>query len=368
MFRSRLIPLITLVLPVLAYAVVPTVYGAKGETGDKGRAGAFSLSRSLNDVWVDSEGVIWIATNAGLGRSPDGGNTWYSFSEEQGLPGGNCNAVWAEGSEIFVQVLSENFGDTDNRGLGLCYSADGGSTWRVIGKEQGLPADGEQEVVWDVLRYDGVLWVALWNGGIGRSDDNGASWELITPPDRLGHPGEHFYAIDKEGDLIWAAAQVIYIDPDTPELSYNITGVYKSEDNGVNWTFYGVDEGLVGDFFPIVYIQEGPTEEDFVWVGTAHPSGPSFGEGRGVNLSRDGGVTWENYTSQQGMGGDTAYALGGGSVNFYAGNINTGVSRTTDYGNTWTHYLVESEYQSDANDIYSMFVDVIAFTNLQAND
>jgi len=229
---------------------------------------------------VDSTGVIWIATNAGLGRSEDGGETWTSFSEEQGLSGNNCNAVLAEGDDIWVQIIETT--ETSYNGLGINYSNDGGTSWRVIGKAQGLPTEGESELAWDILKDDeGVAWVALWNGGIGRSDDNGATWELITPPDRNGNPGEHFYSIAKKDGLIWTAAQVIYIDPDNPDNSYNITGVYKSEDDGENWLFYGAYEGLgVGDgydFFPVVDIQSGPIGEDYIWVGSAPPSGAGDG-------------------------------------------------------------------------------------------
>ncbi|MCP4229420.1 MAG: hypothetical protein GY771_04645, partial [bacterium] len=70
-----------------AFAVVPQSYGAEGGDGGSGSFESFALSRAISDIWVDSAGVIWIATNAGLGRSADGGITWTSFSEEQGLSG-----------------------------------------------------------------------------------------------------------------------------------------------------------------------------------------------------------------------------------------------------------------------------------------
>ncbi|MCP4228696.1 MAG: hypothetical protein GY771_00925, partial [bacterium] len=239
-------------------------------------------------------------------------------------------------------------------------SSDGGSTWRVIGKNQGLPTDGYMEVSWDIYKDDdGVIWVALWNGGLGRSEDNGATWELITPLDRQGHPCEHFYSITKKNDLLWAAAQVQYEDPNNPGYYINNMGVFKSEDDGSTWLFYGNDQGLGEgdgeDFFPVVDIQSGPLNSDYVWVGSAGPL-PGM-DGDGVYLSRNGGNTWENYTTQDAMAGDTVYAIGNGGGNFYASSNGNGVSRTTDYGNTWAISWVEQDTASPANDVNTMFVD-----------
>ncbi len=359
-FKKTVLILILLFIASLSYAVVPRPYDAAPGKGDESSGSAFALSKSISDIWVDSAGVIWIATNAGLGRSDDGGASWTSFSEEQGLSGNNCNAVWAEGDEIWVQII--NTTPEYYEGLGINYSSDGGSTWRVIGKAQGLPTEGEYELAWDILKDDdGVVWVCLWNGGLGRSADNGATWELLTPPDRNGNPGEHFYSIAKRDDVIWTAAQVIYIDDDHPENSYSSVGVYKSEDNGANWLYYTADQGLgLGDgydFFPVVDIQSGPLSENFVWVGSAYPNGPDYGDGRGVYLSRDGGTTWENYTTQNGMAGDTSYAIGNGAGYFYAGSTSNGVSRTSDYGENWIWFRIEQDLYSEANRIDSMFVD-----------
>jgi hypothetical protein len=351
--------LASLLLAVAAFAVAPRPYSAAAELYDSGTFETFDLSRAISDIWVDSEGVIWIATNAGLGRSADGGLTWTSFSEEQGLSGDNCNAVWAEGDEVLVQILTVN-SDDQYEGLGLNYSRDSGATWRVIGKSQGLPTEGIMELAWDLLKDDdGVMWVALWNGGLGRSADNGVTWELLKPLDRNGNPGEHFYSIAKKDDLIWVAAQVL-------TATYSKTGVYKSEDNGATWLFYGSDQGLgIGDvnddfvdddFFPAVDIQTGPLSEDYVWVGSADPY--AVGDGIGVFLSRDGGTAWENYTNQDGMAGDTVYAIDNYGGNFYASSDGNGVSRTTDYGENWTICWVDPfDFRSPANDVNALFVE-----------
>jgi len=311
-----------------------------------GGVSAFTLSDVINDIWVDDTGAIWVATARRLGVSRDGGSTWRSFGTENGLPGEQCVAVWADGDDVWVSIIETTESGYD--GLGLCYSADGGETWTVFGKDDGLPADGYLELAWDVIGRDGEIWVALWNGGLGRSTDNGKTWELLTPPDREGNPATHFYSVAAEGDVIWAAAEIT----GTANLK---TGVFKSEDAGETWTYYGYDEGLPEYmlFAAVTVTDDAPPA---VWVSTAPPD-PYSGFGQGVVTSDDGGTTWRNYTTQDGMGNDTSYAIADGGGTVFVGTL-SGVSWTEDNGTTWSFSLIDADdHGSPANQVYSIFAE-----------
>jgi hypothetical protein len=344
----RVLILLTVTTTIAAYSVGPAIPSAfdfaEVLTETAGGGHAFALSEVVNDVWVDDDGAIWVATARRLGVSRDGGSTWRSFGTEQGLPGDQCVAVWADGDNVWVSIIETT--EAGYNGLGLCHSADGGDSWAVFGKDDGLPADGYLELAWDVLGYDGEIWVALWNGGLGRTANGGKTWELLTPPDREGNPATHFYSVAREGAVVWAATEIT----GTGDLK---TGVFKSEDGGGTWTYYGYDEGLP-EYMLFAAITVTNDVPPAVWVSTAPPD-PYSGYGRGVVTSDDGGATWRNYTTQDGMGDDTSYAITNAGGTVFVGTL-SGVSWTEDGGATWSFSLIDpDDYDSSANQVYAIF-------------
>jgi len=297
------------------------------------------LSNVIQDIWLEGSDV-YVATMDGLGVTDDRGATWRTFHAGDGLPSNDVVAVAARGGDIWascIEVVEDPFGGVYYNGKGMAHYDASTGRWEVIGKSRGLPCDGTNELAWDVLVDGaGVVWVALWDGGIGRSDDDGASWELIKPRDDQGRECRHFYSLAKRGDLIWAAAEVTFPNPflgDQPgdrPLASN-TGVFKSTDNGGSWTFYGPRQQLEG-FFPVVCIQH-DAGADTAWVGSAPPD-PTHGEGRGVYKSEDGGASWTRYSRTEGLGDNTVYALAAYGAWAWAGTL-SGVSRTDDAGATW---------------------------------
>ncbi len=313
------------------------------------------MSDVVQDIWVDGA-AVWVATADGLGVTRDRGSSWRNYRREDGLPANDVVAVAAYKGDIWascIEVIDLGFQRVTYDGRGLAHYDAAAGRWFVYGKKQGLPADGPLELVWDVLvDDDGVVWVALWDGGIGKSKNNGKTWELIIPKDRKGRDAKHFYSLAKRGDLIWGAAEVTYPNPaynpgepgSQPLLSE--TGVFKSADNGSSWTFYGAPQGMVG-FAVTVNIQD-TGAGDVVWVGTAPPDPDDLGVlGNGVYKSVDGGATWVNYNMAHGLGSHTVYGLASAGPWVWAGTYAYpgtpgGVSRTKDGGATWENYGVEA--------------------------
>lgn len=288
---------------------------------------AQGLSDIVQDIWIDHD-VIYIATADGLGVSRDGGAHWQSFREPS-LPANNVLAVAAGGGDIWASCIDIKYVGNEQVliGRGLAHYDAETRRWEVIGNNRGLPVEGEGNVAWDVWLDDaGTVWVATWMAGLARSTDGGQTWTLLAPKDRRGVPSHHFYAIYKKGNLIWAAAEM-----DDSSLENIIAGVFKSENNGATWTFYGKDEGVDG-FCVAVNVQEGGAR-DAVWVGTAPPV-PWEPEGKGLYRSPDGGATWQHFTRNDGLGGNTVYGAASAAGWFWAGT-DDGVSRTDDDGNSW---------------------------------
>jgi hypothetical protein len=319
------------------------------------QGGAPRMSNVIQDIWVDGS-AVWVATVDGMGVTRDRGASWRTYREEDGLPSSDVVAVAAREGDIWascIEVVDLGGGSYTYDGKGLAHYDGAAGRWYVYGKRNGLPADARRELVWDVVvDDDGVVWVALWDGGVAKSEDNGKTWELIVPKDREGRDARHFYSLAKSGDLIWAASEITYPnphydpnDPNSPRFLYNL-GVFKSEDNGSSWTFYGGPQGMVG-FAVIVDIQR-VAGSDIVWVGTA-PSDPSNINilGNGVYKSEDGGSNWVNYNVAQGLGSHTIYGLTSSGPRVWAGTYGYpgtpgGVSRSDDYGATWENYSVEA--------------------------
>ncbi|NIT34913.1 MAG: hypothetical protein GTN49_00180 [candidate division Zixibacteria bacterium] len=344
-----------------ALALAPTVDGAvkrswlaRDAAGVEAYVGggAPQMSDVVQDIWVDGS-AVWVATVDGLGVTGDRGATWKNY-RKTGLPSDDVLAVAARGGDIWASCIEveELREGVIYHGRGLAHYDASAGRWRVYGKKDGLPADGPLELAWDVVVDGaGVVWVALWDGGIGKSADNGRTWELIVPKDREGRRAEHFYSLAKRGNLIWAAAEVTYPnpnydpnDPASPRFLSNL-GVFKSEDNGSSWTFYGARQGVIG--FAVVVNIQNVVGRDVVWVGTA-PSDPANPNilGNGVYKSEDGGASWFNYDMAQGLGSHTVYGFASAGpwawAGTYARGTPGGVSRTSDRGATWQNYGVEA--------------------------
>ena len=297
--------------------------------------GAPRLSDAIQDIWVDGDDV-WVATVDGLGRTNDYGGTWRNyFQDEMGTPTDDVVAVAARDGDIWascIGIVQEGIGYV-YYGRGLAHYDAAAGKWFVYGRapeKGGLPCDGENELVWDILiDDDGVVWVALWNGGIGKSIDNGATWELIVPEGGAEEKGTHTYSLAKRGDLIWAAAEL-----EASTFENVLCGVFKSEDKGVTWSYYPLLHGpIIKGLCAVVDVQS-RAGGDVAWVGTAHAFGPAAGPGYGVFKTEDGGATWVNYNTSNGLSSPTVYGFDSAGTWAWAGTYD-GVDRTNDYGATW---------------------------------
>jgi hypothetical protein len=326
------------------WAPTPVAGGDRAPGGGARALAGQELSNLIQDLWLDGD-AVWLGTTEGLGVTRDRGESWTVYHAGNGLPTDDVVAAAAADGDIWascIAVEEDEYGNDVYYGRGVAHYDAAFGRWFVYGKNEGLPADGPWELAWDIFVDDaGVVWVALWNGGIGKSEDDGATWDIIVPRDRTGAEITHFYSLDKVGDTIWAAAEVYY-NPLDPMLPAAMPGDYEagavaSEDGGATWTYYGRAQGLDG-FFVVADIQETATGYT-VWLGTAPPD-PAVGEGKGVYMSEDGGASWTNYRVDQGLGADTVYAFTSAGAWAWAGTAN-GVSRTDDGGASWRTSSVE---------------------------
>lgn len=125
-------------------------------------------------------------------------------------------------------------------------------------------------------RIQGMLWAGTDDGLIHRSDDGGATWTNITPPDL---PEWALISIIElsphEEGVAYVAATRYKLDDTTPYL-------YKTTDNGATWTL--ITTGIPSDDFTRV-IREDPTQRGLLYAGTE----------TGIYVSFDDGANWQRF-------------------------------------------------------------------------
>lgn len=160
-------------------------------------------------------------------------------------------------------------------GYGVWCSADGGGDWRQ-GKMNvpfhALPAEIQIRSL-AVYPQDPHRMLAGSEVGLYRSEDKGATWDLVPTP-------------VPAGAQIWSLA-VHPEDPDTILFGSKPAGVYRSTDGGARWQQLPVpiaDRCLAGAP-KVTNIVFDPHDPRSIWVGV---------EIDGLYRSRDGGDTWES--------------------------------------------------------------------------
>lgn len=214
--------------------------------------------------------IILVATQRGIFRSDDAGQSWAASS--QGLPHVNVEELAFAPSSPAIVYASLQTTARDDKPFdgGVCRSADAGKTWRTVNGE-GMPsrvgASGQSPYMTSQIKelaidprdpnlvYAGSRsWVTA---GVYKTVDGGQHWTRITrqhydPATRRTYPG----------------------------------GLFASRDPGRNWN-------RLLDFRFVQTVAVSPANPRVLYVGTNdHPYHDAY-VAEGLLQSRDGGLTWQ---------------------------------------------------------------------------
>lgn len=275
-------------------------------------------------------------------KTTDAGENWEKIWDG-GMPSSLARYMWIDPRDPDVLYVSTGIFDRSAvgeaqspedpmGGLGILKSTDGGATWRILGKENGLrnlyvgslymhpdqpdvllagvghQGGPESQSYWDKLETDGEP-IPF---GVYRTEDGGESWTQTIIPDEL----EEFSSVE--------------LCPTDPNIGYAASrfSMYRTTDAGKTWELTakpwsppGISAG-----FPID-MQCDPRDEDRVFVNNY---------GGGNYLSEDGGKTW--VPASNGYTGAQVFEMAidpDNPARLYVMAF-SGLWRSDDAGNNWT--------------------------------
>lgn len=243
-----------------------------------------------------------VATRKGL-FTVDRGTSGWSIARTSFL-GDNCTLVMHDPRDgsLLAALHHGHFGCKLHR------STDAGATWQEVAAPkypekpvgyvpkvpaEGKPVDWTLKLIWALApggaTEPGRVWCGTLPGGLFRSDDGGASWELNRPlwddPRReewfgggADQPGIHSLCVDPR-------------DPAHVTIGVSTGGVWTTRDGGASWSLEG--KGLRAEYMPPER-QHDPAVQDVHLLAqcAAQPDTMWVQHHNGIFRSTDGGVTF----------------------------------------------------------------------------
>ena len=236
-------------------------------------------------------------------KSINGGNDWLVNNNVSG-----CSDLVMDprNPDILYSYCTTglSIGKSEETSEGIYKSIDGGGSWELVLSGAASTVYTGAEISWYRARMAALvidpddpknIYAAILRQGVYRSTDGGRRWDNVFP--RIHDINAFVNVFPVIHDI--NAFVIDPLHPDTLYIGFQITGLYKSSDRGLNWSsIFGILEDnsdrhplesyrhpleLENEFVSIQSLAVDPQNSDVIYVGTG---------GSGVLKSIDGGKSW----------------------------------------------------------------------------
>ncbi|MEL6812345.1 MAG: T9SS type A sorting domain-containing protein [Bacteroidota bacterium] len=271
----------------------------------------------------------------GVYRSSDAGATWTNIGLEESHHIGRIAVDPNDPDRLFVAATGKLYGYNSERGV--YRTTDAGATWdKVLFKTDSTAAI---DVALNPSNTD-IVYAAMWErtrkpwqrdyagvtSGIHRSMDGGDTWEELGAANGLPAPST------QTGRISLAVSEsepnVVYARYTTNPITNTFNGLYKSTDNGENWTLVTLGalsfiDASFGWFFGNIRVN--PTDSDEVYV-----------LGQLIYRTTNSGANWSEINGMHVDHHALEYSRNNNDL-LLAGN-DGGVYLSTNGGNNWNKF------------------------------
>ena len=256
-------------------------------------------SAAVTGVPGNSNLFYFGATGGGVWKTEDGGQSYENISD--GYFGGSIGSVVVSKSDqnvIYVGGGEVTLRGNVSSGYGIWKSVDAGKTWNFSGlpKSRHVP-----RIVIDPNNHNIVYAAVLGNiykptsdRGVYKSKDGGKTWKKVLFSNN--HSGAVELVMDPSNSrTLYAATWRVNRTPYSLNSGGEGSALWKSVDQGENWTKISINEGFAEGTLGIIGVTVSPVNTQRVWAIVENQ------EKGGIYRSEDGGSTWSHINDSRAL-------------------------------------------------------------------
>ncbi len=238
------------------------------------------------------------STGGGVWKTTDAGNTWANISD--GFFGGSIGSVAV--SEWDNNVMYVGQGEATVRGNvsfghGIWKTTDAGKTWAFVGLKNSnhIPRirihPKNPDLVYAAVLGD--LFKSSEERGVYRSDDGGKNWKRVLFAN--ADAGAVDLCMDPNNPrILFASTWRIHRTPYSLESGGEGSALWKSTDGGDTWKNISTNEGMPKGIWGIIGVSVSPVNSNRVYAIIENDNG-------GVYRSDDAGTTWKKMNDDRSL-------------------------------------------------------------------